>query len=76
MCVCVCVRARVCVFFFNMYTNSNTKCFCCPRPNSTLKTLNANEASMWVKIISSWLCLALYTWTLLAPILLPNREFN
>lgn len=45
-------------------------------PNSTLKTLNANEASMWVKVISSWLCLALYTWTLVAPILLPNREFN
>lgn len=45
-------------------------------PNSTLQTLNANEASMWVKVISSWLCLALYTWTLVAPILLPNREFN
>lgn len=45
-------------------------------PNSTLKTLNANEASMWVKVISSWLCLALYAWTLVAPILLPNREFN
>jgi hypothetical protein len=38
--------------------------------------LNANEASMWVKVISSWLCLALYTWTLVAPILLPSREFN
>lgn len=45
-------------------------------PNSTLKTLYANEASMWVKVISSWLCLALYAWTLVAPILLPNREFN
>ncbi|KAJ9588658.1 hypothetical protein L9F63_018047, partial [Diploptera punctata] len=45
-------------------------------PNSSLKTLNANAASMWVKIISSWLCLALYSWTLVAPILLPNREFN
>ncbi|XP_021924282.1 probable serine incorporator isoform X2 [Zootermopsis nevadensis] len=45
-------------------------------PNSTLETLNANEASMWVKIISSWLCLALYAWTLVAPILLPSREFN
>jgi len=45
-------------------------------PNSTLRTLNANAASMWVKVISSWLCLALYTWTLVAPILLPNREFN
>lgn len=46
------------------------------RPNSSLETLNANAASMWVKIISSWLCLALYTWSLVAPIVLPDREFG
>ncbi|KAF5307730.1 hypothetical protein FQR65_LT06601 [Abscondita terminalis] len=46
------------------------------KPNSSLKTLNANQASMWVKGISSWLCIGLYTWTLVAPVLLPNREFN
>lgn len=45
------------------------------KPNSTLQTLNANVASMWVKAISSWLCAALYGWTLVAPILLPDREF-
>nr|CAD7442835.1 unnamed protein product [Timema bartmani] len=45
-------------------------------PNSSLETLNANSASVWVKIISSWMCVALYTWTLVAPILLPDREFN
>ncbi|XP_063223816.1 serine incorporator 1 isoform X2 [Bacillus rossius redtenbacheri] len=45
-------------------------------PNSSLETLNANAASMWVKIISSWMCIALYTWTLVAPIVLPDREFN
>ncbi|KAF2881374.1 hypothetical protein ILUMI_24817 [Ignelater luminosus] len=46
------------------------------KPNSSLKTLNANSASMWVKGISSWLCLALYGWTLIAPIVLHDREFN
>lgn len=46
------------------------------KPNSTLKTLNANSASMWVKAISSWLCIALYGWTLVAPMVLPDREFN
>ncbi|XP_075236771.1 putative serine incorporator isoform X2 [Lycorma delicatula] len=45
-------------------------------PNSTLETLNANAASMWVKMVSSWVCLALYTWTLIAPIVLPDRQFN
>jgi hypothetical protein len=42
---------------------------------SSTATFNRNPASMWVKIVSSWLCVGLYIWTLLAPILLPNREF-
>ncbi|GAB1600368.1 serine incorporator 1-like isoform X3 [Argonauta hians] len=46
------------------------------RPSSDLKTLNANYASMWVKIISSWLALALYVWTLVAPLILRNRDFT
>ncbi|KHJ75098.1 hypothetical protein OESDEN_25286, partial [Oesophagostomum dentatum] len=32
-------------------------------------------ASVWVKIVSSWLCVALYGWTLVAPALFPDREF-
>ncbi|OIW28478.1 TMS membrane protein/tumor differentially expressed protein [Coniochaeta ligniaria NRRL 30616] len=27
----------------------------------------------WVKIVSSWVCYAMYTWTLVAPVLLPDR---
>ncbi|KAL1842617.1 hypothetical protein VTJ49DRAFT_4665 [Mycothermus thermophilus] len=27
----------------------------------------------WVKIISAWVCYALYIWTLIAPVLLPDR---
>ncbi|KAL0121267.1 hypothetical protein PUN28_008735 [Cardiocondyla obscurior] len=46
------------------------------KPNSTLDTLNANNASMWVKIISSWMCLGLYVWSLLAPVIFPNRDFS
>ncbi|XP_076165937.1 serine incorporator TMS1 isoform X2 [Ptiloglossa arizonensis] len=46
------------------------------QPNSNLNTLNSNAASMWVKIISSWMCLALYVWTLVAPALFPNRNFS
>uniref|UniRef100_A0A1B6EFW0 Serine incorporator n=1 Tax=Clastoptera arizonana TaxID=38151 RepID=A0A1B6EFW0_9HEMI len=45
-------------------------------PNSSLETLNANSASMWVKMISSWICSTLYIWTLIAPIMLPNRSFD
>ncbi|CAH1977403.1 unnamed protein product [Acanthoscelides obtectus] len=45
------------------------------KPNSSLETFNYNAASMWVKEISSWLCVALYSWSLVAPLLLPDREF-
>lgn len=46
------------------------------QPNSTLETLNTNPASMWIKIVSSWLCIGLYGWSLVAPILLPDRVFD
>ncbi|XP_037081978.1 probable serine incorporator isoform X1 [Pollicipes pollicipes] len=45
-------------------------------PNSDLRSISNNSASMWVKIVSSWLCLALYAWSLVAPLILTNREFN
>uniref|UniRef100_A0A0K0DP77 Serine incorporator n=1 Tax=Angiostrongylus cantonensis TaxID=6313 RepID=A0A0K0DP77_ANGCA len=44
-------------------------------PGNDLAHLNSNMASVWVKIVSSWLCLALYGWTLIAPALFPDREF-
>ncbi|XP_014244060.1 probable serine incorporator isoform X2 [Cimex lectularius] len=45
-------------------------------PKSSLEDLNKNSASMWVKMMSSWTCLAIYMWSLIAPIALPNREFS
>lgn len=33
-------------------------------------------ASMWVKLISCWLCYILYFWTLIAPGVCGNREFS
>ncbi|XP_068609510.1 serine incorporator 1-like isoform X2 [Brachionichthys hirsutus] len=32
--------------------------------------------SVWVKICSSWICIALYVWTLVAPLVLVNRDFD
>ncbi|CAL8071975.1 unnamed protein product [Orchesella dallaii] len=45
-------------------------------PNSTLETLSSNTSSVWVKIVSSWVCVGLYIWTLVAPCVLPDREFT
>lgn len=34
------------------------------------------STSMWIKTISEWLALLLYTWTLVAPRCFPDRDFN
>ncbi|XP_055376848.1 probable serine incorporator isoform X2 [Condylostylus longicornis] len=46
------------------------------QPNSDIMNFNSNKASMWIKIISSWLCVGLYGWSLTAPIILPDRDFS
>ena len=33
-------------------------------------------SAVWVKIISSWLCFGLYMWTLVAPMVLTDRDFS
>ena len=38
--------------------------------------LEPNNAGVWVKIAGSWICVLLYVWTLVAPIVLPNRDFS
>ncbi|KPJ13654.1 putative serine incorporator [Papilio machaon] len=43
-------------------------------PSSQLS--KENVASMWIKITSSWLCIGLYIWTLVAPAVFPDRDFN
>ncbi|VVC26196.1 Serine incorporator/TMS membrane protein [Cinara cedri] len=44
-------------------------------PNSSLNNLHPDYASTWIKMLSCWVCAGLYVWTLVAPILLPDREF-
>lgn len=46
------------------------------QPTSDRLYMNANEPAMWVKIASSWVCMALYFWTLVAPLVLRNRDFE
>ncbi|KAK4695422.1 hypothetical protein P7C70_g8553, partial [Phenoliferia sp. Uapishka_3] len=35
--------------------------------------IGRSHVAMWMRIVSSWVCLALYAWSLLAPVLLPDR---
>jgi len=32
--------------------------------------------SVWMKVVSSWIAMVMYSWTLVAPILLPDRDFS
>lgn len=46
------------------------------KPNAVVNETLDNESAMWVKIISSWLCSGIYIWTLVAPLILPDRDFS
>ncbi|KRG07762.1 serine incorporator 3 isoform X3 [Drosophila mojavensis] len=61
----------VCASLYVMMTLTNWY-----KPNSDIELINGNEASMWVKIISSWLGVFTYGWSLVAPIVLSNRDFS
>jgi hypothetical protein len=38
--------------------------------------IGRSEVAMWIRVISSWLCMLLYIWSLIAPVLLPDRYAN
>ncbi|KAI0255068.1 serine incorporator/TMS membrane protein [Lactifluus subvellereus] len=35
--------------------------------------IGRSETAMWIRIVSSWVCILLYVWSLLAPVILPDR---
>jgi hypothetical protein len=41
-----------------------------------IESISANLAAVWVKAISAWLCFGIYMWTLVAPVVLPDRDFS
>lgn len=45
------------------------------QPSKTLDSFNMSSPAYWVKLASSWLCLCLFLWTLVAPRILQNRNF-
>lgn len=43
-----------------------------PDPNADVY-IGQSEVAMWMRVVSSWVCMLLYTWSLIAPVLLPDR---
>ncbi|TGO68581.1 hypothetical protein BELL_0823g00040 [Botrytis elliptica] len=41
--------------------------------NTSFAPVGRTYWASWVKIISSWVCYGIYTWTLIAPVVLPDR---
>ncbi|KAJ3144331.1 Membrane protein tms1 [Geranomyces michiganensis] len=39
-------------------------------------SVNRGMASTWVKVATSWACFVVYGWTLVAPLLFPDRDFG
>jgi len=38
--------------------------------------VDSGMVAVWVKIVSSWLAVGLYCWTLVGPVLLPDRDWK
>uniref|UniRef100_A0A8C9WFX0 Serine incorporator 1 n=1 Tax=Scleropages formosus TaxID=113540 RepID=A0A8C9WFX0_SCLFO len=45
-------------------------------PDANYEMMTSKWPSVWVKMSSSWICIALYAWTLVAPLVLTNRDFD
>jgi len=44
--------------------------------SETLAAVGRTYWASWVKIVSAWVCYAVYSWSLLAPVVLPDRFGN
>ncbi|XP_066428672.1 serine incorporator 2 [Eleutherodactylus coqui] len=63
-----------CLFLASLYIMMNLTNWYLP--GSSDASFTSPWSAVWVKISSSWVGLFLYLWTLVAPLILPDREFN
>jgi hypothetical protein len=44
-----------------------------PSESDEIVYIGRSEIAMWMRVVSSWVCLILYSWSLLAPVIMPDR---
>ncbi|KAL9941026.1 hypothetical protein V8E36_000514 [Tilletia maclaganii] len=44
-----------------------------PAGGGPIVFIGRSPTAMWMRVVSSWLCTGIYTWSLIAPVLLPDR---
>ncbi|XP_061453258.1 serine incorporator 2 [Rhineura floridana] len=65
---------HICLFLASLYIMMTLTNWY--RPEENHQVLTSPWTAVWVKISSSWVGLLLYVWTLVAPIVLPDRDFS
>lgn len=68
---------------FNVVMALITTYWCCVltdwgnyKSDSSSASPTAGTTAMWINAAASWICCLLYTWTLVAPRLFPDRDFS
>ena len=46
------------------------------RKEGTMETISANMSAVWMRMVSSWMCFAIYIRTLIAPMVHQDRDFS
>jgi len=46
------------------------------KPSGDLRNFQQSDSAVWVKMGSSWTCLGLYLWSVIAPCVFRNRDFS
>jgi hypothetical protein len=69
------VFAIAAMYVSMVLTNWNTIKFedTIPHDNGDLVRIGQSYTAVWVKIVSGWICHIIYIWSLVAPVLMPDR---
>ncbi|KAK0549153.1 Membrane protein tms1 [Tilletia horrida] len=44
-----------------------------PDGNGPIVFIGRSPTAMWMRVVSSWLCITIYAWSLIAPVVMPDR---